>query len=94
MKLDLDAESRLVGDAKPLAIDVKGTYLYGAPAAGNRLLGVVQFERSKNPLAAKLPGFEFGDVNEDSVRTRSELPESALDDEGKATVKIDLAPAS
>jgi len=72
-------------------IGVTGTYLYGAPAAGNRLMGVVQFERNRNPLAAKLPGFEFGDANEDTVRSRVELPEDKLDDEGKAEVDVDLA---
>ena len=60
MKLDLaTASERLAGDSG-WQIDVSGAYLYGAPAAGNRLLGVLTSERSRNPLAQKLPGLIFG----------------------------------
>ena len=51
-------------------------YLYGAPAAGNKPLGVVNTERNKNPLEKKLPGFIFGDADEDTVRSRTELAET------------------
>ena len=94
MKLDLDATNATLGEDKPLQIGVRGAYLYGAPAAGNRLLGVAQFERNKNPLAAKLPGFEFGDANEDSVKARQELPETTLDEQGAAALDVDLAAAA
>ncbi len=90
MKMDLDAPAAIMAGGEPFNVSVKGAYLYGAPAAGNRLLGVVQFERNRNPLVAKLPGFEFGDANEDTVRNRVELPEDKLDAEGKGTVEIDL----
>ena len=69
-------------------LDVKGTYLYGAAAGGNRLLGVVQFERNKNPLAKQFPGFEFGDATENEARTRKELEEQTLDEQGVAHVKM------
>ena len=91
MKLDLGTEAeRLVPDTG-WQIDITGNYLYGAPAAGNKLLGVVNTERNKNPLEKKLPGFIFGDADEDTVRSRSELEESTLDDQGKASVSVDLA---
>jgi len=93
MKLDLSTEQKTVAPDQSLNIAVKGSYLYGAPAAGNRLLGVAQFERQKNPLAAKLPGFEFGDTNEDSEKQRNELEERELDENGEATVDVDLSPA-
>lgn len=94
LKLDLQAKPILVGKEKSLAIAVQGSYLYGAPAAGNRLLGVLQYERNRNPLAAKLPGFEFGDANEDTVKGRQELAEAMLDDAGHAQMTIDLDPTS
>ncbi|MFC5302344.1 alpha-2-macroglobulin family protein [Azospira restricta] len=92
MKLDLVSKAEQLAPESGWQIDVAGNYLYGAPAAGNKLLGVVNTERNKNPLEKKLPGFVFGDADEDSVRSRSELPESELDDEGKASVAVDLSP--
>ena len=93
MKLDLASKQANLQPQDTLAIDVTGTYLYGAPAAGNQLLGVAVFEREANPLAQKLPGFEFGDSNEDSQRQRVELPEAQLDEAGKLALGVDLAPA-
>ena len=95
MKLDLASTVEKLDAASAAEgwdIDVTGTYLYGAPAAGNRLLGVVNTERNRNPLDKKLPGFVFGDADEDSVRSRVELDEETLGDEGKASVNVDLAP--
>ena len=94
MKLDLKADASVLNTKKPFEIAVKGQYLYGAPAADNRLLGVIQYERNKNPLAQKLPGFEFGDVNEDSARQRKELEETTLDEDGEAKLTIDAAPVA
>ncbi|MDZ7657153.1 MAG: alpha-2-macroglobulin [Sulfurimicrobium sp.] len=94
MKLDLASTQKTLVAEQPFKLAVQGDYLYGAPAAGNRLLGVAQFERNKNPLAQKLPGFEFGDSNEDSQKKRVELEERTLNDEGHADIDIDLGPAS
>lgn len=93
MKLDLSSPQQPLVAAGSLNVQVRGDYLYGAPAAGNRLLGVAQFERNKNPLSQKLPGFEFGDGNEDTQKFRNELGERTLDDEGRADLDIDLGPA-
>jgi alpha-2-macroglobulin len=94
MKLELNPAHPSLDAKQPFALAVQGSYLYGAPAAGNRLLGIVQYERQKNPLAQKLPGFEFGDANEDSARSRVELDESSLDEAGKGSFDIDLAPVA
>jgi uncharacterized protein YfaS (alpha-2-macroglobulin family) len=72
-------------------IDASGRYLYGAPAAGNRLLGVLTSERNRNPLAQKLPGFIFGDADEDkTVKSRSELPESNSTSRARRSIEVDL----
>ena len=93
MKLDLGSPQAVVkAGEKALRINVKGSYLYGAPATGNELLGVTVFERQKNPLAKQLPGFEFGDVGEDSDRQRIELPSAKLDEKGQLALDVDLAP--
>lgn len=94
MKLDLSSKQDMLTPQQTLEIDVKGTYLYGAAAGGNRLLGVAQFERNKNPLAKQFPGFEFGDATENEARTRNELPEQTLDEQGEAQLQIDLSPVA
>ncbi|HMX17024.1 MAG TPA: MG2 domain-containing protein [Rhodocyclaceae bacterium] len=92
MKLDLATEAQQLGAEGAWPIAVAGAYLYGAPAAGNKLLGVVNTERNRNPLEKKLPGFVFGDADEDNVRSRTELEAAELDDAGKAGVSVDLSP--
>jgi alpha-2-macroglobulin len=94
MKLDLTSSDPPLTAELNFTIDVRGTYLYGAPAAGNDLLGVVAFERNKNPLANQYPGFEFGDSSENETRIRRELPEQMLDAQGVARTQIDLAPVA
>jgi len=92
IKLDLtSADSALTAD-QTFTVAARGAYLYGAPAAGNRLLGVAEFERNKNPLANRYPGFEFGDSGENEKKTRRELPEQMLDGQGNGRVQIDLSP--
>ncbi|MCE4558090.1 alpha-2-macroglobulin family protein [Roseateles cellulosilyticus] len=88
MKLTLAApEATLTGEFS-LPVQVQGDYLYGAPAAGNRLQATVSTERLTNPLAQKLPGYLFGDFADDKARSRQDLPEQALDAEGKAEVAV------
>lgn len=89
MKLDLKApEAPLQGGAATLSVGVEGNYLYGAPAAGNRLLGSVATERERLALPKAWPGFIFGDVEDDSAKKRQDLPEAELDDAGHAEVAV------
>ncbi|WP_300321440.1 alpha-2-macroglobulin [Accumulibacter sp.] len=91
MKLDLSTASERLTGGSTWQIEVSGRYLYGAPAAGNSLVGVVTSERNRNPLTDRLPGFVFGDADEDNVKTRAELGETVIDEQGQATVDVDLA---
>lgn len=91
MKLALTApEGVLTGDAG-LTVQVQGDYLYGAPAAGNRLQGSAYSERLLAPLPAKLPGFIFGDLADDKAKNRQDLEEQELDEEGKASMALTTA---
>jgi uncharacterized protein YfaS (alpha-2-macroglobulin family) len=92
MKLDVATTHDFLDPQHAFAVDVQGAYLYGAPAARNRLLGVVHYERARNPFPTKLHGFEFGDANEDGAKTRDELPDVRLDAGGHARLDIDLKP--
>src|SRR5262245_26929024 len=92
MKLDLTSTDPALSADQTFTIAIQGSYLYGAPAAGNRLLGVSEFERNKNPLASKYPGFEFGDSGEAEKKKRTELSEQVLDGQGNGKVQLDLSP--
>ncbi len=91
LKLDLATRAEQLAPGGDWPIDIAGNYLYGAPAAGNRLLGVVTAERNRNPLDKKLPGFVFGDADEETARTRNELAEMKLDAEGKTLIDVNLS---
>ncbi|MES2322639.1 MAG: alpha-2-macroglobulin [Pseudomonadota bacterium] len=89
MKLTLKTDTKPLAANGDFSLDIQGDYLYGAPAAGNRLLGSVAQERARNPLPKLWPGFIFGDFNDDAAaKKRAELEETALDDEGKATIDV------
>ena len=89
MKLLLTSTQPVLAPDEPLTVDVRGDYLYGAPAAGNRLLSSFQVKRDRHALPQQWPGFIFGDVADDSRRHFQELPETALDDQGGAQLEID-----
>lgn len=91
MKLLLSAPEGVMPAGKSLRVAVQGDYLYGAPAAGNRLLSSFTVKRDRQALPAQWPGFIFGDVADDSLRHYEELPESQLDDQGKGRIDVDLS---
>lgn len=89
MKLTLNSDAAPLATNGSFSVAVQGDYLYGAPAAGNRLLGSVSQERARNPLPKQWPGFIFGDFGDDTAaKKRSELPETVLDEAGKATLEV------
>ncbi|OGA03168.1 MAG: alpha-2-macroglobulin [Betaproteobacteria bacterium RIFCSPLOWO2_02_64_14] len=88
MKLDLRADKERLAPGDKLTVAAQGDYLFGAPAAGNRLLGSVVIERQSMPLAQKWPGFLFGDFADDDKRKRVEIEEAKLDDNGRASVEV------
>lgn len=91
MKLALSApEAALSGDAG-LPVQAQGDYLYGAPAAGNRLQASAYAERLPVPLPAQWPGFVFGDLADDKARSRQDLPEQELDEAGRASLTLATA---
>ncbi|HET7867031.1 MAG TPA: MG2 domain-containing protein, partial [Burkholderiaceae bacterium] len=95
MKLDLASPNGVLGPRDAFKVQVRGDYLYGAPAAGNRLLMSSAIERDRFALPKELPGFLFGDFADDARKKRAELPEQALDEQGRAEVTLpaDLAGA-
>ena len=91
MKLELTApEPPLQPGNERLTVGVDGNYLYGAPAAGNRLLASVAVERERLAQPKAWPGFIFGDFDDDSARKRQDAPESELDEQGHADVSLPI----
>lgn len=88
MKLEMSSESDYLKPQQTFEVALNGAYLYGAPAAGNRVSAVLNVRRDNNPLATALPGFVFGDVNEDERARREELEDLTLDAEGKGTLEL------
>jgi uncharacterized protein YfaS (alpha-2-macroglobulin family) len=88
MKLELKAADGPLQGTTAMAVSVDGSYLYGAPAAGNRLLGSASSERERIALPQAWPGFVFGDVDDDSARRRQDLREATLDAAGRTTVHV------
>ncbi|OIO57470.1 MAG: hypothetical protein AUJ55_06530 [Proteobacteria bacterium CG1_02_64_396] len=70
-----------------LTIALQGAYLYGAPAAGNRVTGEVQVLHWRSPVES-LKGFEFGDIRDNDALQHFELPDLTLDDQGAGAMKI------
>lgn len=89
MKLALTQTDKTPKIGDTLNIAVQGDYLYGAPAAGNRLLSRYQVRRQKEALPDTWPGFIFGDVADDDTRTSADLPEAELDDTGAGELDVD-----
>jgi uncharacterized protein YfaS (alpha-2-macroglobulin family) len=93
MKLALDSADGVLTEGAAFDVAVQGDYLFGAPAAGNRLLGSLSVERLRFALSGK-PGFIFGDFADDTLKGRRELDETALDEKGAAQVAIPYDPAN
>ena len=69
-------------------IQVNGRYLYGAPAAGNRLSGQVYVRPLREAVKA-LPGYQFGSVTEQELTQDFELDESVLNAQGEETISLE-----
>ena len=94
MKLDLSAKLAYLARGDSFDVDVKGDYLYGAPAAGNRVVTALQTERARIPFPKEWPGFEFGDFDDDALKKREELPDATLEDDGTVALTIPVSKES
>ncbi len=86
MKLDLSSSAPYVSPANSILVDVSGTYLYGAPASGNKLSARVAVAAKRTFDAWK--GFQFGDIRDKSYSDSFELPEAELDKFGSASIEV------
>lgn len=87
MALELKGSDTSLSPDQTADIEVTGRYLYGAPAAGNRLSGQV-YVRPLREAVSRLPGYQFGSVTESELTQDLELDESVLDADGKQTLQL------
>jgi hypothetical protein len=87
MKLVLDTEDKLLTLGKKLVVAVQGDYLYGAPAAGNKLTSVRTIAVNRHPLPA-FKDYFFGDNADDKLIGREDLPELQLNEKGGAFLEV------
>lgn len=69
-------------------VPVLGEYLYGAPAAGNRLSTVLYTSTWRSPFN-NLKDFEFGNIDANDFTRQVELDDISLDAEGNGTIAIE-----
>ncbi len=77
----------LVSNSKHVSLAVQGQYLYGAPAAGNKLSTQVSTSLWRKPIAS-LADFEFGDINAQHLRQRITLEDQTLDQQGLGNISF------
>ena len=89
MKLTLKErpEGVFVKADEALTIAVEGVYLYGAPAAGNRLETSINTYIHQTAIDS-LPGYLFGLAEEEDARQSYDLDEVTLDDKGLFDLEI------
>lgn len=89
LALELQAAATPITPQAALQVAVEGRYLYGAPAAGNRITGQL-YVRPLREAVSSLPGFQFGlDSDDEALKQEIDLDEMVLDAEGRAQIKID-----
>ena len=88
LALELKGSEAPYEPAQAADFEVIGRYLYGAPAAGNRLSGQL-YVRPLREAVESLPGYQFGSVTETELSQDIELEDTSLDEQGKAQLSID-----
>ncbi|MCV3735948.1 alpha-2-macroglobulin family protein [Rhizobium sp. TRM96647] len=90
-EFDLTSEATEIIGGTPVAIDVDGRYLYGAPAAGLEIEGDVALKPTRTSEAFK--GYVFGLADEEAME-ENRMPIEGLeplDEDGKARFEVDIA---
>ena len=88
MALSITSGQQPTAPDEAVAFQVNGRYLYGAPAAGNSLQGQL-FLRPLREAVAALPGFQFGDINEENLSRSLDEVQLQLDEQGNTTVSTE-----
>ncbi len=90
MKLFMDnpeGQGDILEKTDSLAVEIKGDYLYGAPASGSRVDARIILKPARKLFQDIWPDYEFGDVTEKFYRS-FQTDEIFLDKQGRGTMKV------
>ena len=89
-EFDMTSEAKAIESGVPVAIDINGRYLYGAPAAGLDLEGEIALKPTRTREA--FPGYVFGLADEEAgAENRAALEGlEPLDEDGRAVVEVEV----
>lgn len=87
MKLELNANKGVMSPDQDLQVQVTGSYLYGAPASGNRLSASLTATADRQLIDSR-PDFEFGDVSKAQYQDDIPIDDQTLDDKGNVTLNV------
>jgi uncharacterized protein YfaS (alpha-2-macroglobulin family) len=88
MALDIKGSDTPVAPADSPVFEIKGRYLYGAPASGNTLTGQL-YLRPLREAVASLPGYQFGSITEEDLKQDLEIDASTLDANGELELSLE-----
>ncbi|CAA6815704.1 MAG: Alpha-2-macroglobulin [uncultured Thiotrichaceae bacterium] len=88
MKLSLSNDKKLLEKSERQVIAVQGDYLYGAPAAGNKLKATRVMALDRHPVVA-YKDYYFGNPEDEKRLVRKALDEIKLDEKGSGFLDID-----
>lgn len=89
LKVDLSSPQQRLAPGQPLTMKVASSYLYGAPADGNRVTAKLMVAPEVHPLAA-LPDTFFGDPTIDLPKSANDVLDEKLDAQGQLSHDISL----
>jgi uncharacterized protein YfaS (alpha-2-macroglobulin family) len=89
LKVEAKASDAPIHPNQPYAVDVVGTYYYGAPGAGLAVQAGAQIAFDSNPFPTE-PDFHFGLVDEKYDGDRKDIDAPATDADGKSSLSLNL----
>ena len=87
IRVELGPRAAPFAPAASIEQPILAEYLYGAPAAGNRVETLIRVALDRQPLEA-LPDVYFGRVDDAAGQLQFELPPTQLDATGTATLTV------
>lgn len=90
LKIELDSPQATLAPGEALRIEARSSYLYGAPAGGNRFVASMLLSAAMHPVAAH-PDFHFGDASARFERTPRSVVDAVIDDAGQLSAAVDLS---
>lgn len=90
LKIDLDSDQATLAPGENLRLKAQSSYLYGAPAGGNRFVASMVLTPADHPVEL-YKDFHFGDASARFDSTPTEVLDDVFDEQGEISAEIDLS---